>query len=266
MRAFLLSLAMFAFMAALGYADAPKRVLLIAQGPDGHPPQTHEYVAGLKILKRCLQPIEGIELGLVRADEPFAEGPELIDRADGVVLFLCEGGKWMQHDEKRFAALKRLVQRGGGVVGLHWGIGTKDAKYIEGCLSILGGCHGGPDRKYQVVETTFAPVADHPIAVGVSAFKVKEEFYYRLKFSKAGVVKPVAKARIDGEDETVAWAWERPDGGRSFGFTGLHFHDNWKHADYRRLVAQGVLWSLKLPIPKTGLSADVPADELQLKR
>ena len=36
---------------------------------------------------------------------------------------------------------------------------------------------------------------------------------------------------------------------RSFGFSGLHFHDNWRLPEYRRLVAQGVLWSLKLPIP-----------------
>ena len=52
-------------------------------------------------------------------------------------------------------------------------------------------------------------------------------------------MKPILRAPIDGTAETVAWAWERPDGGRSFGFSGLHFHDHWKRPEYRRLVAQG---------------------------
>jgi hypothetical protein len=61
----------------------------------------------------------------------------------------------------------------------------------------------------------------------------------------------------------VAWAWERPDGGRSFGFSGLHYHDNWKLPEYRRLVVQGILWSMKLPVP--GKGADVEIDEKLLK-
>ena len=60
-------------------------------------------------------------------------------------------------------------------------------------------------------------------------------------------VRPVVRATIEGKDEMVGWAWQRPDGGRSFGFSGLHFHDNWKRAEYRRLLAQGVAWTLKLP-------------------
>jgi hypothetical protein len=74
-------------------------------------------------------------------------------------------------------------------------------------------------------------------------------------------VKPLLRVPIDGKDQTVAWAWERPDGGRSFGFSGLHFHDNWKLPEYRRLVAQGVLWTLKLPVPKDGLAVDVRGDD-----
>jgi hypothetical protein len=31
-------------------------------------------------------------------------------------------------------------------------------------------------------------------------------------------VTPLIRVPLDGEKETVAWAWERPDGGRSFGF------------------------------------------------
>jgi hypothetical protein len=70
--------------------------------------------------------------------------------------------------------------------------------------------------------------------------------------------------RIDDSDETVAWSWERPDGGRSFGFSGLHFHENWRLIEYRRLVAQAILWTLRLPVPTKGLDVRVTDKELRL--
>jgi type 1 glutamine amidotransferase len=253
------------FASAVG-AQPPKRLLLLAQGPDGHMPTTHEYVPGLTILKKCLAPVKGLDIQLVRADEPWATGPELIGRADGVVLFLCEGGKWMNAEPKRLGALKALAARGGGIVGLHWGIGAKDVKNVDSCLQLLGGCHGGPDRKYKIVETKFEVAeSKHPIVHKIQSFTVKEEFYYQLKLAKNGKLSPLVRAAIDGKDETVAWAWERPDAGRSFGFTGLHFHDNWGHESYRRMVAQGVLWTLKLPIPEGGLPVAVTDEDLRLK-
>lgn len=252
-------------------APAPIKLLLVGSGPDGHPAQTHEYMAGLKVLAKCLKDVPGLEIMTVRADDPWKEGPELLARADGVVLFLSEGARWMNHDPKRREALGRVAARGGGIVALHWAMGTKDAENIDGCLRLLGGCHGGPDRKYKVLETD-AAVADprHLVATGIKDFRVKDEFYYRLKFVKAEkadkAVHPILRVTIDGRPETVAWCWERPDGGRSFGFSGLHFHDNWRLPAYRRLVAQGVLWSLKKPIPADGQPVEVADEDLRLKR
>ena len=251
---------------ALFAADAPKKLLLVGQGPDGHPAKAHEYVAGLKVLEKCLKEVKGVEVITARADEPWKDGPELIDRADGVVLFLAEGARWVQQDPKRLEALNRLAKRGGGVAVLHWAMGTKDAKYIEDFQKLAGGCHGGPDRKYKELETEGKVVdAAHPVTAGVKEFRVKDEFYYRLKFVKAKGLQPILRVPIDGRAETVAWAWERPDGGRSFGFSGLHFHANWALPEYRRLVTQGVVWTLGLPVPKGGLAVEVTDDDLKLK-
>jgi type 1 glutamine amidotransferase len=134
-------------------------------------------------------------------------------------------------------------------------------------VNLVGGCHGGPDRKYKILQADVT-VADakHPIANGIKGFGVRDEFYYQLKFVKPeGTVKPVLQVAIDGKNETVAWSWERPDGGRSFGFSGLHYHDNWRLTEYRRLVAQAVLWTLQLPIPENGLPVAVTDKDLQLK-
>jgi hypothetical protein len=79
-----------------------------------------------------------------------------------------------------------------------------------------------------------------------------------------GKFERIFAATIDGKEETVAWAWERPDGGRSFGYVGMHFHENWKLVEYRRLAAQAALWSLKMDVPKDGLKVDVDEADLKL--
>jgi lysophospholipase L1-like esterase len=253
---------------------AVRKILLIGQGPDGHPATTHEYLAGLKVLSKCLEPVPGVEVSVVRADGPWKEGPDLIGQADGVVLFLAEGARWGEQDPKRYQALTRLAARRGGLVVLHWAMGTREAGPIDGCLQLFGGCHGGPDRKYRVLDAEVQVVEPpHPIAAGIGNFRVHDEFYYRLKFVKpqgeVRPIRPILRVPIDGKMETVAWAWEHPAkkgrGARAFGFSGLHFHDNWRLPAYRRLVTQGVLWTVDLPIPPDGLPVDVPEADLKLK-
>ena len=239
-----------------------KKLLLIGQGPDGHPATTHEYMAGLKVLAACLAKVPEVEVTTVNATGKFAEAPELIDRSDGVVLFVSEGAKWLSQDAARLAAFKRLAARGGARVSLHWALGTREAGPIKEFVALFGGCHGGPDRKHKVVTAkAFVAAKGHPIAAGLEDFTVKEEFYYRLKFPNKSP-QSILEAEIDGDRHTVAWAME--DAGRAFGFSGLHFHANWKLPVYRRLVTQGVLWTLKLPVPDGGADVEVDAKALAL--
>jgi type 1 glutamine amidotransferase len=243
-----------------GDAAEKKRLLLVGQKRDNHPVTTHEFMPGLGVLSAILEKRDDIEVQTVRADGAWPEGPELIRKADGLVLYVSEGAKWIAADPRRQDAIAQLAARGGGLTALHWAIGAKDPQYIAAFTQLFGGCHGGPDRKYQVLETRLQPAEPrHPIAQGLSPLTIHDEFYYRLKRPQ-GDAQPraVLTAAIDGGEEMVALAFERPDGGRSFGFTGLHFHENWKQEFYRRLVAQGVLWTLKIDIPEQGVNVDVP--------
>jgi hypothetical protein len=255
-RLFVAALALFLLTdSALAQGVGKKKLLLLWQGPDGHPAQSHEYEAGQKLLIKLLDRMPGLDVALVRADEPWREGPEFLARADGVMLYLSEGAKWSQHDPQRAAALAGLAKRGGGITVLHWAMGTKEAKNIDAFLELAGACHGGPDRKYKFLPTD-VHVADpkHAVTRGLHDFKARDEFYYSLKFVKAKEpVTPLLQADIDGHRETVAWAWQRPGGGRSFGFSGLHYHENWSLPEYRRLVVQGVVWTMGGTIPEDGL-------------
>jgi hypothetical protein len=247
--------------------DVPtKRLLLLSQGPDGHPPGTHEYVAGQRVLQKCLAGVPHLEITQVRADGDWPEGPDLLAKADGAVLFVSEGAKWLNSDPKRRAAFAELAKRGGSLAVIHWGMGTKDAANIEPFVSLFGACHGGPDRKYKFLETQVRVSAkDHPVTSGIADFKIKEEFYYQLKQRpEAKDFVPLLTAEIDGGEQMVSWAWTRTDGGRSFGYTGCHYHENWSRPEYQRFLAQGVLWTLKLTPPTEGFPASVTSDDLKL--
>lgn len=244
-RAFWVLLCGIAMCSIANAADNPKRLLLIAGNPDGHPPQTHEYVAGLKVLHELLQNRGDITLRTVIADDTWDDGPELLDGTDGIVLFRSEGAKWCSANEARLKALQRLAERRGGFTVLHWGMGTKTAEPVANFTALFGLCHGGPDRQYRVLETKLTPVGEHPITHGLQPITVHDEFYFALKTpSIKPTPQPLLQVDIDGQPQTVSWAWERPDGGRSFGFSGLHFHEHWQRPEYRKLVQQGVLWTL----------------------
>ncbi len=55
---------------------------------------------------------------------------------------------------------------------------------------------------------------------------------------------------------------ERPNGGRGFGFTGGHFHDNWENDNYRRVVLNAILWIAKVNVPEGGVESAVSKEQL----
>lgn len=246
---------------------APKRLLLIGQSSDGHPPGTHEFMAGVRVVDELLKPFAAnIQTTITKADEPWTEGPGLIDQCDGILLLVTQGGRWMQTDPERHAALQRLAERKGGIVALHWSVGAKEPQYIAGQLALLGGTRGGPNRKYKILENdVHLAERAHSILRGLGDFRIKDEFYYRLDLvSPSPPFHPLLTTPIDGNEETIAWAWDRPDGGRSFAYVGLHFHANWERVECRRLVTQAILWSLDLPVPAPGVKAEIAPQALNL--
>ena len=52
----------------------------------------------------------------------------------------------------------------------------------------------------------------------------------------------------------MAWAAERSDGGRSFGFTGGHAHGNWRDDNFRKVVLNAIVWIARGTVPKDGVS------------
>ena len=66
-----------------------------------------------------------------------------------------------------------------------------------------------------------------------------------------------------GKAETMMWAYERPNGGRGFGFTGGHTHANWGDAGQRKVVLNALLWVAKADVPKEGVEFNPTTDDLK---
>ena len=124
---------------------------------------------------------------------------------------------------------------------------------------------------------------DHPVARGVRPFTVNDEWYFHMRFldDMKGVT-PIltavppdehrrsataaprgqpARLRPQGHARALAWAYERPDGGRGFGFTGGHYHWNWGCDSFRTVVLNGIVWVAKIDVPPGGIPSQVAALE-----
>ena len=59
------------------------------------------------------------------------------------------------------------------------------------------------------------------------------------------------------------WTFDRPDGGRGFGFTGGHKHVNWANDDYRKVVLNAILWVAKVDVPSTGVESKLQPGDIE---
>jgi hypothetical protein len=131
-------------------------------------------------------------------------------------------------------------------------------------------------------EANFTTLPKHPISNGVKPFNTTDEWYYHMRF-RAGLerVTPILSdlppasttTRGDGphsgnpeqksevleqkKPQHVAWAVDREDGGRGFGFTGGHFHKGWANENQRKLVLNAILWTAKAEVPSNGVETTV---------
>ena len=248
-------------------ADA--KIVLIAGRPS-HGPGEHEFNAGIKLLAHCLEQVPGVEPVVVTGGWPQDEG---VFRGAQSVVFFMDGGQGhpMIQPKERLETMRRLLDDGVGLVCLHYAVEVPKGEPGERFLQWLGGYYepGYSDNPHN--DVTVVPKEDHPITRGVTSFRANDEWYFKIRFRDDDPrVTPILTARnLVGHDrktytepQVVAWATERRDGGRSFGFTGAHFHKNWGIPEFRTLVLNAIAWSARREIPSEGIRSEVTADEL----
>ncbi len=258
--------------------EAAKKVVFVA-GKASHGYGEHEHRAGCLLLAKALEAgMPGYEAVVVT--EGWPEDDAVFEGADAVVLY-CDGAGGhvaLPHREK----LAELMARGVGLACLHFAVEVPEGQPGDDFLDWLGGYFELGWSVNPHWNARFDPLPDHPITRGVEPFEVNDEWYYHMRFrpGRKGVtpilsaVPPestlnrpdgprsgnpeVRRAVAAGEPQTVAWAFERPDGGRGFGFTGGHVHGNWGNDDFRTIVLNAIVWIAHGKVPADGVPSATP--------
>jgi type 1 glutamine amidotransferase len=249
-----------AWAAGLSPAWRPRHVLLIA-GDDSHGEGAHRHTDGVRLLKECLDSAGNVaHVTTETALHGWPEDPAALDKADCIVVYSdgFEGHPLFSTPERK-DRIRTLLQKGVGLVCLHYAVAPpRNAEDQHLFLEWLGGYYEEGYSKNPVSETQVLPATtDHAICRGVTPYRALEEFYYRIRFDEAGFpTTPIVAGLLPPEApnrETIAWARTRNDGGRSFGFTGGHFHASWRVDAIRKMVLNAILWTAGVPVPTDGV-------------
>ena len=235
--------------------------IVVIAGSVSSKPGGHEYFAGCTILVNALKQTPGV--WPVMAAEGWPKNEHIFDNARAVVIYTDGGPKLPFLEAARWDKVKSLVAKGTGLVVLHQAVEVTEDRadefqsWLGGVFKKDIGCRGHWDMSFD----TFPK---HAITRGVKAFSAPGDgWLYNLHFAPdavpviTGQVPDKARTSADakahaGRAETIGWAYERKDGGRSFAFTGADWHTNWNAEGQRKLVVNGILWSAKLEIPEGG--------------
>ena len=276
-------------------SHAEDRNLVIIAGRPSHPPGMHEFNAGVQLLNKCLTKTAGLNVKIALNGWP--EDEQILEQADAIVFYMDGGGRHevVQNNGERLKMIDRLTTKGVGIGCMHYGVevirdqaGVQFQRWIGGHYENSFSCN-------PIWEPSFTEFPKHSIANGVKPFATKDEWYFNMRFidnapgDKAKnidgtkfvpilVAAPSDEVRNGpyvypkgpyehiqankGRAEAMMWAVERPDGGRGFGFTGGHFHDNWGNDDYRKVVLNALLWIAKVEVPKNGVESIISKEEL----
>ena len=265
-----------------GASAGSKKIIFLAGGPS-HGYGSHEHMAGCKLLASMLE--KNMPNITTRVISGYPEDAETaFKRADAVVVYCDGGGGHMLNDH--LDGFDSVMRRGVGLVCLHYGVEVPKGASGDHFLKWIGGYFETDWSVNPHWDADFKNLPDHPITRGVRPFEIRDEWYYHMRFREGTEgVTPIltdlppesSLSRPDGphsgnpavraavlereEPQHVAWAAERPNGGRGFGFTGGHFHWNWGHDDMRTLVLNAIAWAAHADVPEGGVPSETPTVE-----
>jgi hypothetical protein len=234
------------------------------------------------LLAAALNKVKGIQATAHRSGWPA--DPDAIAKADAIFVF-CDGSeRHLMFQGDRTAAINQAAARGAGIVLYHYAVEPPAKRGHQEMLDWIGGFFELNHSVNPIWDADFKELPKHPIANGVKPFRLRDEWYFNMRFREDILgVTPILTAtppdevsnRNDGirsgnpdvraktgKPHVLAWAYERPGGGRGVGFTGGHFHLNLGDDNFRRVVLNAIVWAAKARVPGGGIASAVSKDEL----
>ena len=274
------AMALPAMVSAKDGAGGKKKLIFIA-GARSHGYGQHAFKAGCTLLKKRMDEAYGDKLVTEMYTDNWPKDTSVLDSADAIVIY-CDGGAGHPAN-KHLDQLEKLAKKGVGIAMMHYGVETVKGKSGDFFLDWIGGyfeMNWSVNPHWKLKDADLAK--GHPVTRGVKAYATQDEWYYHMRFPegmkgvtpilsalppKETLSRPdgphsgnpfVREAVAKGEKQVLAWARERPDGGRGFGYTGGHFHWAWGNDDNRTLVLNALAWITKLDVPEAGVKSARP--------
>lgn len=269
--------------ASTARAAANKKLVMLAGRPS-HGPGAHEFNAGVMLLHKCLAGVPGLEVAFYKGGWPDSE--KAFEGADGIFLY-ADGGKGHPFIQgTRLEILGDFIRRGVGLMCAHYAVEVPQEKGGKQFQDWIGGYYETLWSCNPMWKPDFKEFPKHEITRGVQPFSVEDEWYINMRFrpdmkgvtpilsappsdavrdgpyvAPRGPYKHIQEAK--GRSEVMMWAVERPDGGRGVGFTGGHFHQNWRDDNFRKVVLNALLWICKVDVPQGGVASAVTESDIK---
>ena len=264
-------------------ADAKKKLVMLAGRPS-HGPWEHEFNAGVQLLKKCLSRVPGLEV--VHYPNGWPDTDKAFEGANGIFLYADGGGGHPFFQQDRARIIGDFMGRGVGLMCAHFAVEVPKDKGGPQLQDWIGGYYEHMWSCNPMWTPEFTELPTHAITRGVRPFSIRDEWYFNMRFRPElkGIV-PILSAKpsdavrdgpyvyprgpyphiqkAKGQAETMMWAVERSDTGRGVGFTGGHFHRNWRDDNFRKVVLNAALWTCKADVPTDGVASTVTEDEIK---
>jgi trehalose utilization protein len=275
---------------------ADKRIVLIAGRPS-HPPGMHEFRAGCLLFQKALAGFPGVTVQVYDGGWPSKEvdGARVddnaaLENADAVLIF-ADGGKGHPAIQgERMKVIDALEAKGAGLGFAHYAVEVPAGVPGEAMQRWMGGYYETLYSVNPMWKPAFDKLPAHPITRGVGPFATHDEWYFSMRWTGDEAAKkritpllvatpsddvrkgPYVSPRgpydhivaASGNAETMMWTFERPNGGRSVGFTGGHTHANWGDANQRRIMLNALLWIAKVDVPARGVDDTITEADLAM--
>ncbi|MFL5242662.1 MAG: ThuA domain-containing protein [Gemmataceae bacterium] len=220
-------------------AESLKKVrIVLTAGPKDHGPGEHDYPLWQRRWDNLLSTAADVQV-------ETADGwpsPSQWKTAD-LIVFYSNNPRWAPNKAKNLDA---FLERGGGLVFLHWAVeGGKSASLLAERIG-LASCSTETKYRHGPLEVTFAP--EHAITRGFDKVRFVDESYWNLTGDPAKV-KVLATCVEEKQTRPQMWVLEIANGRV---FVNILGHYSWTFDDplYRALVLRGMAWSVREPVDR----------------
>lgn len=246
-------------------SDAKLNKIVIIAGSPNPANVAHQYYAGAVIMYKLLKQTPGVFPVLVKDDWPKNE--KIFENAKAIVLYFDNDTKKNALvNAARVDVLQKAIEQGAGLVNFHkaFELPPESGERIQ---KWLGAYYNSKNSNKGHWDATLDPIPKSPVTRGMTPFKLNDGWCVGLTwlpdtkgitplFRAPKAPKPGQPAEPVADEkewkDVFAWTYERADGGRAYGMTGVHSHKYFEIESFRKLVINGILWAAKLEVPENG--------------